>query len=114
MSPVTPSSASRCSAATSRPSRLRSPALSWPARPRAAPPSAAAPPGGPPPAPPPPGVAQPALQDPLTGLVVDDELDEVVALRGGVLGVTADVEVEPRAVTQEDVGGAAPGRGAAG
>src|SRR6185503_466867 len=40
------------------------------------------------------GVDQQALEDALAGLVVDDELGEVVALGGGVLGVAADVEVE--------------------
>ena len=55
------------------------------------------------------GVDQQALEDPLAGLVVDDELGEVVALGGGVLGVAADVEVEPAAVAQEDVGAAPPG-----
>ena len=54
------------------------------------------------------GVDQQALEDPLAGLVVDDELGEVVALGGGVLGVAADVEVEPGAVAQEDVGAAPP------
>src|SRR5690349_24000725 len=33
---------------------------------------------------------------------------DVVALGGGVLRVTADVEVEPRAVAEEDVGRTAP------
>ena len=49
-----------------------------------------------------------ALEDPLAGLVVDDELVQRVALRGGVLGVRADVEVQPGAVLQEHVGAAAP------
>ena len=49
-----------------------------------------------------------ALEDPLAGLVVDDEVVELVALRRGVLGVRADVEVQPGAVLQEDVGAAAP------
>ena len=55
------------------------------------------------------GVDEQALEDPLPRLVVDDELGEVVALGGGVLGVAADVEVEPGAVAQEDVGAAPPG-----
>src|SRR3712207_6688758 len=55
------------------------------------------------------GVDQEALEDPLPRLVVDDELGEVVALGGRVLGVAAGVEVEPGAVAQEDVRAAAPG-----
>ena len=49
-----------------------------------------------------------ALEDPLPCLVVDDELVEGIALRRGVLGVGADVEVEAGAVLEEDVGAAAP------
>ena len=48
------------------------------------------------------------LEDPLPRLVVGDQLDDVVALGGGVLRVAADVEVEPGAVAQEDVAAAAP------
>ena len=48
------------------------------------------------------------LQDPLPRLVVGDQLADVVALGRGVLGVGADVQVEPGAVLQEDVRGAAP------
>src|SRR4051794_29110743 len=40
---------------------------------------------------------------------MSDELDEAVALGGGVLRVATDVEVKPRAVAQKDVGAAAPG-----
>ena len=54
------------------------------------------------------GVDEQALEDPLPRLVVGDQLDDVVALGGGVLGVAADVEVEPGAVAQEDVAAAAP------
>ena len=54
------------------------------------------------------GVEEQPLEDPLPRLVVGDQLDDVVALRGGVLGVAADVEVEPGAVAQEDVAAAAP------
>ena len=50
------------------------------------------------------GVEQQVLEDPLARLVVGDQLGERVALRGGVLRVRADVEVEARAVAQEDVG----------
>ena len=39
-----------------------------------------------------------------TGLVVGHELMVVVALRGGVLGVGSDVEIQPGTVAQEDVG----------
>ena len=41
------------------------------------------------------GVDQQTFEDPLAGLVVDDELGQVVALGRGVLGVAADVQVEP-------------------
>ena len=58
---------------------------------------------------PPLGVDHEALEDPLPGPVVDDQLADVVALGGGVLGVRADVEVQPSAVAQEDVARAAPG-----
>src|SRR3954447_15003799 len=54
------------------------------------------------------GVDEQALEDPLPRLVVNDELGEVVALGGRVLGVAAHVEVEPRAVAEEDVGAAPP------
>ena len=49
-----------------------------------------------------------AAQDPLPRLVVGHQLGDRVALRGGVLGVRTDVEVQPRTVGQEDVRGAAP------
>ena len=52
---------------------------------------------------PPLGVDQQALEDPLPGLVVRDEVHEVVALGRRVLRVGADVEVEPRAVAEEHV-----------
>ena len=58
---------------------------------------------------PPLGVDEQALEDPLPRLVVGDEVDDVVALGGGVLRVAADVEVEPGAVAEEDVAAAAPG-----
>ncbi len=54
------------------------------------------------------GVDQQVFQNALAGAVVGDQLDQVVALGGGVLGVAAHVEVQPRAVAQEDVGAAAP------
>src|SRR5262249_18293959 len=44
----------------------------------------------------------------LPRLVVDDDVVDGVALRRRVLGVAADVEVEPGAVLEEDVAGAAP------
>ena len=47
-------------------------------------------------------------EDPLPRLVVGDQLGDGVALRGGVLGMAAHVEVEPGPVLEEDVGGAAP------
>ncbi len=49
------------------------------------------------------------LDDALARLVVDDEIRDVVALRGGVLGVEAGVEIQARAVLEEDVGVARPG-----
>ena len=49
------------------------------------------------------GVDDQVLEDPLAGPVVVDQLDQVVALGGGVLGVGADVEVDPGSVAQEDV-----------
>jgi hypothetical protein len=58
---------------------------------------------------PPVGVHEQALQDPLASLVVHDQVGDVVALGGGVLGVAADVQVEPGAVAQEHVAAAAPG-----
>ena len=54
------------------------------------------------------GALDEAREDPLPRLVLGDEVLELVALRRRVLGVAADVEVEARAVLQEDVGGAAP------
>ena len=52
-------------------------------------------------------------QDALPGLVLDDRLADVVALGCGVLGVAADVEVEPRAVAEEHIARAAPRHDAA-
>ncbi len=54
------------------------------------------------------GRGQQALEDALTGLVVGDQLQHRVALRGGVLGVGADVQVQAGAVLEEDVGRPAP------
>ena len=54
-------------------------------------------------------LVQEVLDDTLARLVVDDELGDVVALGSGVLGMEAGVEVEPRAVLEEDVGVARPG-----
>ena len=60
-------------------------------------------------------LAQPGLrpldqrgEDPLPRLVVDHQFGDVVALGSGVLGMAADVEVEPGAVLQEHVGRAPP------
>ena len=55
------------------------------------------------------GAADEALEDALTRLVVDDEIVDRVALGRGVLGVAADVEVEPGTVLEEDVAAPAPG-----
>jgi len=54
------------------------------------------------------GAADEAFEDALTRLVVDDEIVDRVALGRGVLGVAADVEVEPGAVLEEHVAGATP------
>ena len=54
------------------------------------------------------GVDQQVFQYPLTRAVVGDELHEAVALGGRILGVAADVEIQPRAVAQEDVRASAP------
>ena len=55
------------------------------------------------------GLVQQVLDDALAGLVVDDQLGDVVALGRGVLRVEAGVQVEPRAVFQEHVGVARAG-----
>src|SRR6266542_4237565 len=52
---------------------------------------------------------QKVFDDPLAGLVVDDEIGDVVALGRRVLRVEACVEIEPRPVLEEDVGVARPG-----
>src|SRR5690606_36810385 len=49
------------------------------------------------------GRHQQLLEDALPRLVVGDEVEDRVALGRGVLGVAADVQVEPGAVGQEDV-----------
>ena len=49
------------------------------------------------------------LDDPLARLVVADELGDVIALGRRVLGVEPGVEVEARAVLEEDVRVAGPG-----
>jgi len=49
------------------------------------------------------GLVPEIVDDPLTRLVVDDELGDVIALGRRVLGVEPDVEVEARAVLEEDV-----------
>src|SRR5262249_48663603 len=54
------------------------------------------------------GIDQQVLEHPLAGAVVGDQLGEVVALGGGVLGVAAHIEIQPRAVAQEHVRTAAP------
>ena len=54
------------------------------------------------------GVEEQTLEDPLPRLVVGDQLDDVVALGGGVLRMAADIEVETRAVVEEDVGRSGP------
>ena len=54
------------------------------------------------------GAADEAFEVALPRLVVHDEVGDRVALRGGVLGVAADVEVEAGAVLEEDVARASP------
>ena len=54
------------------------------------------------------GVDEQVLEDPLAGLVVRDQLAQRVALGRRVLGVAADVQVEPGPVAQEHVRRAAP------
>ena len=49
-------------------------------------------------------LVQEVLDDALAGLVMDDELGDVVALGRRVLGVEAGVEVEAGAVLEEDIG----------
>src|SRR5215472_7014346 len=55
------------------------------------------------------GLAPDVVDDPLTRLVVDDELGDVIALGRRVLGVEPGVEVKARAVLEEDVRVAAAG-----
>ena len=54
------------------------------------------------------GALHEPFEDALPRLVVDDDVVDRVALGRRVLGVAADVEVEARAVLEEDVAGAAP------
>ena len=51
---------------------------------------------------------QELLEDPLTGLVMGDQVEDRVALRRGVLGVTAHVEVQASPVGEEHVARTAP------
>ena len=55
------------------------------------------------------GVDQQVFQHPLARTVMGDQLNQAVALGGGVFGMAAHVEVQPCAVAQENVGAAAPG-----
>src|SRR5579862_6148240 len=52
-------------------------------------------------------------EDPLAGLVVDDEVVDAVALGRRILRVAPDVEVQAGAVLEEDVGGPPPAHDAA-
>ncbi len=54
------------------------------------------------------GVDQQVFEHAFARAVMGDQLHQAVALGGGVLGVAAHVQVQPRAVTQENVGAAAP------
>ena len=49
------------------------------------------------------GLVQEVLDDALAGLVVDDQLGDVVALRGRVLRVEPGVQIEAGAIFEEDV-----------
>ena len=55
------------------------------------------------------GPADQSLEDPLPCLVVGDDVLEGVALGGGELGMGSDVEIEPGAVLEKDVGRPPPG-----
>src|SRR2546425_13345591 len=55
------------------------------------------------------GLVQEVLHDALAGLVVNDQLGDVVAFRGRVLGVEAGIEIEPGPVFEKDIG--IPGTG---
>ena len=57
-------------------------------------------------------VDQQTLEDPLTGLVVRDQVGDRIALPGRVLRVGAHVEVEPCPVAEEDVAAPPPGHDA--
>ena len=54
------------------------------------------------------GTGEELFKDPLPCLVVHDEFTHAVTFGRGVLGVAADVEVEPRPVRKEDVAAATP------
>jgi hypothetical protein len=54
-------------------------------------------------------VDEQVFQHPLARTVVRDQLYQAVALGGGVFGMTAHVEVQPCAITQENVGAPPPG-----
>src|SRR5450755_3303251 len=54
------------------------------------------------------GVDEQTFEGALAGLVVDHQVDDVVALRCRVFRVAADVEVKARAIAEEDVAGSAP------
>ena len=54
------------------------------------------------------GASNEPLEDALPRLVVHDQVRDRVALGSGVLGVAADVEVQPGAVLEEHVAGPAP------
>ena len=54
------------------------------------------------------GTGEELFEDPLPCLVVHDEFTHAVTFGRGVLGVAADVEVEPGPVRKEDVAAATP------
>ncbi|CPU64526.1 Uncharacterised protein [Mycobacteroides abscessus] len=59
------------------------------------------------------GIDEQIFQNTLAGAVMGDQLHQAVAFGGGVFRVATDVEVEPGAVAQKDVGAATPGHHAA-
>jgi hypothetical protein len=54
------------------------------------------------------GRTQETFEDPLPRLVVGDQLLQVIALGRRVLGVAAHIQIQPRAVLEEDIAAASP------
>ncbi len=53
-------------------------------------------------------VDEQAFKGALAGFVMNHEVDDVVAFRRRILGVTADIEIQAGAVAEEDIARAAP------